>query len=207
VSRTDGLPRADPQNEFTHSIPNPGNGDTLKKAMYEKPIVYENTGESHDDAQVLYQRGLFFEELAEGVIYCHAPGRTVGEADNTFFSTLTMNPASIHLDAFASANTEFGQRLVNSMFTLSTVVGLSVAQLTQNTTIANLGFETVSFPRPLFVGDTLYASTKVESMRPSGSRPDAGIVTFEHLGRNQRDEVVAVARRVALMRRRDATAP
>lgn len=148
------------------------------------------------------QRGLYFEELELGVIYAHSPGRTVGEADNTQFSTLTMNPASLHLDAAASSRTEFGQRLVNSMFTLSTMVGLSVAQLTQRTTIANLGFETVTFPKPVFVGDTLYAETTVADKRPSRSRPDAGIVVFDHCMRNQSGEVVATARRTALMIRR-----
>ena len=146
------------------------------------------------------QRGLYFEELRTETVYVHSPGRTVGEADNTLFSTLTMNPQSLHLDAAASASTEFGERLVNSMFTLSTLIGLSVAQLTQGTTVANLGFSEISFPRPVFVGDTLYAETTVTEKRRSKSRPDNGVVVFEHRGYNQRREVVAVARRTALMR-------
>lgn len=146
------------------------------------------------------QRGLYFEELQTETLYVHSPGRTVGEADNTLFSTLTMNPQSLHLDAAASASTEFGERLVNSMFTLSTMIGLSVAQLTQATTVANLGFSEISFPRPVLVGDTLYAETTVVDKRISKSRPDNGVVVFEHRCYNQRREVVAVARRTALMR-------
>jgi acyl dehydratase len=147
------------------------------------------------------QRGLFYEELQIDATYRHAPGRTLGESDNTLFSTLTMNPQSLHLDAEASAATEFGERLVNSMLTLSTLIGLTVGQLTQGTTIANLGFSEIRFPKPVFGGDTLYASTMVVSKRPSGSRPDAGIVVFEHTGHNQRGDVVAVALRSAMMRR------
>jgi acyl dehydratase len=147
------------------------------------------------------QRGLYFEELDLEVVYRHSPGRTVGESDNTLFSTLTMNPQSLHLDAAASADTEFGERLVNSMFTLSTLIGLSVAQLTQETTIANLGFGRVSFPAPVLAGDTLYAESTVVGKRVSKSRPEAGIVEFLHLARNQRGEVVAQAERTAMMRR------
>lgn len=149
----------------------------------------------------IVQRGLYYEELRTGVVYEHRPGRTVGEGDNTLFTTLTMNPQGLHLDAGFAETTEFGQRLVNSMFTLSTLVGLSVAQLTQETTVANLGFGEIRFPAPVFHGDTLYAQTEVLAMRPSGSRPDAGVVTFEHRAHNQRGELVAVAGRTALMRR------
>jgi acyl dehydratase len=145
------------------------------------------------------QRGLYFEELDTGAVYVHSPGRTVGEADNTLFTTLTMNAQSLHLDANASASNEFGQRLVNSMFTLSTLIGLSVAQLTQATTVANLGFSEITFPRPVFVGDTLYAETMVLDKRLSSSRPGNGVVIFEHIAYNQRREVVAVANRTALM--------
>jgi acyl dehydratase len=148
------------------------------------------------------QRGLYFDELELDVVYEHAPGRTVTEADNTHFSTMTMNPASIHLDAHASADTQFGQRLVNSMFTLSTLVGLSVGHLTQRTTVANLGFDGVDFPCPVFVGDTLYAATRVVDKRLSKSRSDVGIVYFEHTAKNQKGEVVAFARRGAMMLRR-----
>lgn len=150
---------------------------------------------------VVVARGRWFEELVPGTVFEHRPGRTVGESDNTLFSTLTMNPASLHLDAAYSAGTEFGRRLVNSLFTLSTVVGLSVADVTQATTVANLGFGEVRFPSPVFHGDTLYAETEVVSARPSRSRPDAGVVELEHRARNQDGVVVAVARRTALMHR------
>lgn len=146
------------------------------------------------------QRGLYFEEFVEGALYVHAPGRTVTEADNVLFTTLTMNTQSLHLDAAWAADTEFGERLVNSMFTLSTMVGLSVAQLTQGTIVANLGFAQVAFPAPVRVGDTLYAETLVARKRLSSSRPGQGIVEFAHTMRNQRDEVVATATRTALMR-------
>ena len=146
------------------------------------------------------QRGLYFEEFEEGAVYVHAPGRTVTEADNVLFTTLTMNTQSLHLDAAWSAETEFGERLVNSMFTLSTMVGLSVAQLTQGTIVANLGFESVRFPAPVRVGDTLYAETLIAGKRPSSSRPGQGIIEFAHTMRNQRGEVVAEATRTTLMR-------
>jgi acyl dehydratase len=145
------------------------------------------------------QRGLWFDELETGVVYQHRPGRTVGEADNTLFSTLTMNTQALHLDEAWSATQTFGQRLVNSMFTLATLVGLSVSQLTQGTTVANLGFGEIRFPRPVFHGDTLYAETAVLDKRRSASRPGQGVVTFEHTARNQNGEVVAVAVRTALM--------
>jgi len=146
-------------------------------------------------------RGRYYDELIPGDVYEHKPGRTVGEGDNTLFSVLTMNPASVHLDGHYSAGTEFGERLVNSLFTLSTLVGLAVNDLTQTTTVANLGFGEVSFPKPVFVGDTLYAETEIVSARLSRSRPTQGVVEFEHRMRNQRGEVVAVARRSALMHR------
>ena len=133
--------------------------------------------------------------------YLHAPGKTFDDAENAAFTMLTMNPASIHLDAHASAANQFGRRLVNSMLTLSTLVGLSVAQLTQLTTVANLGFSRVDFPRPVFGGDTIYASTVVLEKRLSKSRPEVGIVVFEHTARNQHGEVVAVAVRSAMMQR------
>ncbi len=158
-------------------------------------------------SEVIHQRGLYVEEFVEGARYVHAPGRTVTEADNVLFTTLTMNTQSLHLDAAWAADTEFGERLVNSMFTLSTLVGLSVAQLTQGTIVANLGFGEVSFPAPVRVGDTLYAETVVVGKRLSTSRPGQGIVEFAHTMRNQRGEVVARATRSALMRCRPAHTP
>ncbi|KTR94027.1 dehydratase [Microbacterium testaceum] len=147
----------------------------------------------------IIQRGLYFDELVEGATYVHSPGRTVTEADNVLFTTLTMNTQSLHLDAAWAASTEFGERLVNSMFTLSTMVGLSVAQLTQGTIVANLGFSEVRFPAPVRVGDTLYAETLIAGKRLSVSRPGQGIVEFAHTMRNQNGVVVAEARRSTLM--------
>jgi len=151
------------------------------------------------DRPIYEQRGLWFEEFDVGALYRHAPGRTVSEADNVLFSTLTMNPQALHLDGAWAAQQPFGQRLVNSLFTLSTLVGLSVAQLTQGTIVANLGFSNVVFPKPVFHGDTLYAETVVVDKRLSKSRPGAGIVTFEHTARNQHGEVVAVANRSTMV--------
>nr|WP_051047825.1 MaoC family dehydratase [Rhodococcus sp. AW25M09] len=135
-----------------------------------------------------------------GTVYEHRPGRTITEADNTLFTTQTMNTQALHLDAAYSETTSFGERLVNSMFTVSTLVGLSVTQLTQGTIVANLGFSEVSFPKPLFHGDTLYAETVISDKRESKSRPGEGIVTFTHTGRNQHGDVVAVAVRKTLVR-------
>jgi acyl dehydratase len=147
--------------------------------------------------------GRWFEELEVGLVVPHALTRTVTETDNVLFTTMTMNPARLHLDAdYAARETEFGQPLVNSLFTLGLLVGLSVLETTHGTTVANLGFEAVEFPRPVFVGDTMHAETEVMASRASSSRPDAGIVTFEHRGFNQRDELVCRAARLALMRRR-----
>jgi len=145
------------------------------------------------------QRGLYFEEFETGVRYLHRPGRTVTEADNVLFTTLTMNTQALHLDAAWAQTQPFGQRLVNSMFTLSTMVGSSVAQLTQGTIVGNLGFTEVAFPHPLFHGDTLYTSTEVMEKRLSASRPGQGIVTLKHTGTNQDGVVVGVATRTVLV--------
>ncbi len=146
--------------------------------------------------------GRWFEELTVGTTVEHATRRTVTETDNVLFTTMTMNPQPLHLDAEFAAGTEFGRPLVNSLFTLGLVVGLAVPELTLGTTIANLGFSRVDFPAPVFAGDTIHVTTEVTAARPSSSRPDAGIVTFEHRGTNQRDELVCVAVRAAMMRRR-----
>lgn len=146
----------------------------------------------------IVQRGLYYEELEPGARYLHRPGRTVTETDNVLFSTLTMNTQPLHLDAAWSAGQPFGQRLVNSMFTLATLVGASVAQLTQGTIVANLGFTEVAFPHPLFHGDTLYSETEVRAKRLSSSRPGQGVVTLAHTGRNQDGVVVATATRSVL---------
>ncbi|MCP2031917.1 acyl dehydratase [Okibacterium sp. HSC-33S16] len=151
------------------------------------------------------QRGLYFEEFDTSARYLHRPGRTVTEADNVFFTTLTMNSQALHLDRAWSERQEFGQRLVNSMFTLATMVGASVGQLTQGTIVANLGFESVVFPHPLYHGDTLYSETVVTAKRLSASRPGQGIVTLEHTGRNQDGIIVATAVRSVLVKCRDTS--
>ena len=151
----------------------------------------------------IVQRGLWFEEFGVGVVYEHRPGRTVTETDNVLFTTLTMNTQPLHLDQAASEKLPpFHDRLVNSMFTLSTLVGLSVTQLTQGTIVANLGFTDISFPAPVRHGDTIYAETLVTDKRASTSRPGEGLVTMQHTARNQRSEVVAVATRTTLVRMR-----
>lgn len=150
------------------------------------------------------QRGLYFEELELDVLYKHRPGRTMTEADNVLFSTLSMNPQGLHIDFAFAAQQPFGKPLVNSLFTLGTMVGLAVAHLTQGTTVANLGFDEVRFPAPLFHGDTLYVETVVEAKRLSQSRPGQGVVTFRHTGRNQDGVVVGTAVRTALQWCRDA---
>ncbi|WP_236792055.1 MaoC family dehydratase [Amycolatopsis sp. GM8] len=151
--------------------------------------------------RTVVQRGLWFEEFEVGTVYQHRPGRTVTEADNVLFTTLTMNTQPLHLDAHESGQlAPFHERLVNSMFTLSTLVGLSVGQLTQGTVVANLGFGDVRFPAPVRHGDTLYAETLIVDKRPSASRPGEGVVTMEHTGRNQHGEIVAIATRKTLVR-------
>jgi acyl dehydratase len=147
----------------------------------------------------IQQRGLWFDEFEEGAVYLHAPGRTVTEADNVFFTTLTMNTQSLHLDAAWSEQQPFGQRLVNSMFTLSTMVGASVAQLTQGTIVANLGFTEVNFPHPLYHGDTMYSESEVLEKRLSKSRPGQGIISLRHTAKNQDGVVVAVATRSVMV--------
>jgi acyl dehydratase len=148
--------------------------------------------------------GLYFEQFEPGQRFEHVVRRTVTETDNVLFSTLTMNPAAIHLDAEYSRGTPFGERLVNSLFTLGLLVGLSVYDTTFGTTIGNLGFEEVRFPKPVLLGDTLRAVTTVVSKRDSQSRADSGIVVLEHRAFNQRNEEVASCRRAALMLKRPA---
>jgi acyl dehydratase len=157
------------------------------------------TDDAKDAAREILQRGLYYEEFEVGARYLHRPGRTISEADNILFTTMTMNTQSLHLDAAWSATQPFGQRLVYSMLTLSTMVGSSVAQLTEGTIVGNLGFETVAFPHPVFHGDTLYSETLVTTKRLSKSRPGQGIVTLEHTARNQDGVVVATAVRNTLV--------
>jgi acyl dehydratase len=157
-------------------------------------------------ARVIEQRGLYFDELETGVVYAHRPGRTVTETDNVLFTTMTMNTQALHLDAAWSATQPFGARLMNSMFTLATMVGQSVPQLTAGTIVAQLGLTDVTFPHPLYHGDTLYTETVVTAKRLSSSRPGQGIATMSHTGRNQDGVVVGTATRTALMWTRAAHA-
>jgi acyl dehydratase len=176
-------------------MPNPGTPNDPPVAA-----AAPTAGERHP----IEQRGLYFEEFDLEALYQHRPGRTVTEADNVLFTTMTMNTQALHLDAAWSATQPFGERLVNSMFTLSTMVGSSVAQLTQGTIVANLGFSTVTFPHPLHHGDTLYSETIVTDKRLSASRPGQGVITLEHTGRNQQGVVVGTAVRTVLVWCREA---
>ncbi len=148
--------------------------------------------------------GKYYEEFEIGMVIEHDVRRTVTEMDNTLFSTLTMNPAAIHIDHEYAKTTEFGKPLVNSVFTLGLVVGLTVGETTLGTTVGNLGWEEVKFPKPVFAGDTIRATTEVLAKRESKSRPTQGIVTFLQRGINQRDEIVCECRRLALMLKRPA---
>lgn len=146
--------------------------------------------------------GKYFEELEVGAVFAHQPGRTVTETDNLLFSTMSLNLQPLHLDAEFAKGTQFGQILVNSLFTLSVVIGVSVQDTTLGTTIGNLGFEETRFPNPVFIGDTLYGETEVTAKRESKSKPDRGIVTFTHTGRNQNGDIVCTCVRNGLMKKR-----
>jgi acyl dehydratase len=143
--------------------------------------------------------GLYYEQFSVGQTFDHPIRRTITEADNVLITTMTHNPAALHLDAEYMKDTEFGQRLVNSCLTLSLMVGISVNDTTHGTTVANLGWDEVRFPKPLFHGDTIHIQTEVLEMRESKSRPDNGIVVFEHRAFNQNDELVGICKRTALM--------
>lgn len=148
--------------------------------------------------------GRYYDEWQVGDRVAHAITRTITETDNLLISTLTHNPQPLHLDAEAAAQSEFGQILVNSCLTFSLVVGVSVADTTLGTLVANLGFDEVRLPRPVFIGDTLRFESEVVALRESKSRPDAGIVTWEHRAINQRDEEVCTMKRSALIRKTSA---
>lgn len=148
--------------------------------------------------------GLYFEEFSVGQTFDHPIRRTVTETDNVLMTTLTHNPAALHLDADAMQDSEFGRVLVNSCFTLGLMVGISVNDTTHGTTVANLGWDEVRFPKPVFQGDTLHIRSEVLDVRESRSRPDNGIVVFEHRAFNQDDELVGVCKRSALMMKRPA---
>ena len=150
--------------------------------------------------------GLYFEEFHLGQVFDHALKRTVTEADNVFFSALTHNPAPLHLDEeYCRNETEFGQRLVNSCFTLGLMEGISVGDTSQGTAVANLGWDEVRFPKPLFHSDTVRVQSEVLELRESRSRPDNGIVIFEHRAYNQNNDLVASCKRSALMLRKPAS--
>ena len=146
--------------------------------------------------------GRYFDEWQVGDTVAHAITRTVTETDNLLISALTHNPQPMHLDAEAAAQSEFGKILVNSCFTFSLTVGISVADTTLGTLIANLGFDEVKFPKPVFYGDTLRIESEVTALRESNSRPTAGIVTWEHRAINQRDETVCTMKRSAMLHKK-----
>ena len=146
--------------------------------------------------------GLYYEEFEVGMEFKHALTRTVTEMDNVMFCAMTHNPQPLHLDEEYSKNTFYGQRLVNSLFTLGLIIGVSVEDTTLGTTLGNLGMTDIRFKNPVFHGDTLRSMTRIASKRESKSRPDTGIVTFEHTGYNQRDEEVAYCIRTGLMKKK-----
>jgi acyl dehydratase len=150
--------------------------------------------------------GLYYEQFSVGQAFDHPWTRTVTEMDNVLFSTLTMNVQPLHLDEHFAKTTEWGQRIVNSLFTLGLMIGISVNDTTLGTTLANLGMTDVKFPNPVFHGDTLRVSTRVVDARESKSRPTAGIVTFEHVATKQDGKIVATCIRQALMRKRPVEA-
>jgi acyl dehydratase len=143
--------------------------------------------------------GKYFEELEVGALFQHQPARTITETDNLLFTALTHNPQPLHLDAEFAKQSQYGQILVNSLYTLGLVVGLSVADTTLGTTIGNLGMERTEFPNPVFIGDTLSVSTEIVDKRESRTKPDRGIVWFKHLACNQRGEIVCECLRKGMM--------
>lgn len=154
--------------------------------------------------------GLYFEEFEPGLVIEHATRRTVTETDNMLFCSMTLNLAPLHLDAEYSKDSIYGQRLVNSLFILGLVTGITVPDTTQGTTLGNLGFKETTFPKPVFHGDTIHVRTEILDKRLSKSRDDSGIVFFRHFGINQRDEIVCDCHRAGLMLKRpavSATAP
>jgi len=151
--------------------------------------------------------GLYFDEMTVGQTFQHPIRRTITETDNVLFTAMTHNPALLHLDEeYCRTETEFGQRIVNSAFTLGLMVGISVGDTTLGTAIANLGWDEVRFPKPLFHGDTVRVETEIVDLRESRSRPNAGIVTFVHRAYNQHNELVATCKRTGLQHKRTTAA-
>jgi acyl dehydratase len=148
--------------------------------------------------------GKYFEELEVGAVFEHQPHRTITETDNLLFSTMTHNPQPLHIDAEFAKQSQYGQILVNSLFTLGLVIGLSVADTTMGTTIGNLGMEKTEFPNPVFIGDTIRVTTRIVDKRESKTKPDRGIVWFEHIGYNQRDKIVCECLRKGMMIRKSS---
>jgi acyl dehydratase len=146
--------------------------------------------------------GKYFEELEVGMRFKHSLGRTITETDNILFSTLTMNPQPLHLNEDFASKTQFGQRIVNGIFTLGLVVGLSVSDLTDGTIVANLAYDHVAHPRPVYHGDTIYVETEVLEKRDSASKPDRGIVRLKQTGHNQNGEAVIELERTVLFLKR-----
>jgi acyl dehydratase len=149
--------------------------------------------------------GKYYDDLEVGMVIHHDLSRTLTEMDNVLFSSLTMNTQPLHLNEDFASKTEFGQRIVNGIFTMGLVVGITVPDLTHGTIIANLGYENVRHPRPMFHGDTLYVETEITARRESKSRPEAGLVTLQHTGRNQHGDVCIEVTRTALFLKRPAT--
>jgi acyl dehydratase len=170
-------------------------------------IKYQTIWQLVFDREDLRLAGVFFDELEVGRVFQHEIRRTVTETDNVWFSALTHNPAYLHLDEeYCRTQTEFGQRIVNSAFLLALMVGISVAETTLGTAVANLGWDEVRFPKPTFHGDTIRVETEVAELRESKSRPNAGIVTFIHRAYNQRGELVAHCRRTGMQLKRTVVA-
>ncbi len=152
--------------------------------------------------------GRYFEEYVPGMVIRHSLGRTITEMDNVLFSALTMNTQPLHINEdYAQKHSAFGRRIVNGIFTLGLAVGISVPELTEGTLVANLGYDNVRHPHPMYHGDTLYVETEVVEVRPSRSRPDQGIVRFRHTGRNQDGVVVLEFERTALLLKRPTDTP
>jgi acyl dehydratase len=149
-------------------------------------------------------QGMYFEEMEPGTVVKHVLSRTVTEMDNVLFTSITMNVAPLHLDAEYAKTLPYGERLVNSLYTVGLIGGMTVPGLVFGTSLGNLGYEHISFPKPVFHGDTLRAETTILDKRESKSSPDRGIVWFEHRGINQRDEVVCICKRVGMIMRRPA---
>jgi len=146
--------------------------------------------------------GKYFDDLKVGMTFQHSLGRTITEADNTFFNALTMNTQPLHLNEDFASKTQFGKRIVNGILTLGVVVGLTVSDLTEGTIIANLNYEKIEHPKPVFHGDTIYVETEVLDKRESRSKRDRGIVKLRHLGRNQDDATICEVERTILFLKR-----